>query len=1113
MDNNRVNVNVSEGKLIGIITENVYGDKYIAFRGIPYAKPPVGELRFKDPVLPEPWSGNRDASKFGNNAVQLDIFLNQIIGNEDCLYLNVYTTNINPEKKRPVMVWIHGGAFYMGSGDATFYGPDYIVKKEVVLVTLNYRLGVLGFLNLNDKVATGNQGLKDIVMALQWVQKNISNFGGDQRNVTIFGESAGGAAVHYLTISPLAEGLFHKAISQSGAATNPWAFTEREPPSMNKGFQLAAKLGKATTNAKVAYEFLKKIDAKKLIQTEQQDLLTEEERQQFLLAFTPSMDNESSNPFFPKPIKTLINRGVKVPLIVGYTNAEGTFFIGSDFNDLSKKEALEQVNSDFKRAILPNVLSKLPEIPITVEELRFLYFGDKAVSEETLKNYADFFGDEAFYRGLIEVVDIQIKSGHSSTYLYNFSYENENCPERKVMSITLPGVAHGEDLCYLFYPHMMKDLGFVPPELNSEEYKVISRFVQMWTDFAKTGNPTPTITDLIPVKWEPMKDGDTYNYLSIDTELRMKTLRKKEQRWDWKNIKMKLLRMIRSSSSAFAVTLCQTTDILTLFSRHPFNIYIMDNNRVNVNVSEGKLIGIITENVYGDKYIAFRGIPYAKPPVGELRFKDPVLPESWSGDRDASKFENNAVQLDIFTQQITGNEDCLYLNVYTTNINLENKRPVMVWIHGGGFFVGSGDDTFYGPDHIVQKNVVLVTLNYRLGVLGFLNLYDKVATGNQGLKDVIMALQWVQKNISNFGGDSRNVTIFGESAGAATVHYLTISPLAEGLFHKAIAQSGAATNPWAFTEREPPSTNKGFQLAEKLGKATTDAKIAYEFLKKIDAKKLIQTEQQDLLTEEERQQSLVTFTPSMDNESSNPVFPKPINTLINRGIKVPLLVGYTNDEGLFVKSIFSARRKKEVLEQVNSDFKKAITSRILSTLPEIPITVEELRSLYFGDKAVSEETLKNYVDFNGDQEFYRGLMEAVDIQIKSGHSSTYLYNFSYENENCPMRKMMGITLPGVCHAEDLYYLFYPHMIKDLGFLPPELDSEEYKVISRFVQMWTDFAKTGNPTPTITNLIPVKWEPLKNGDTYNYLNIDTELRIKTLRKKEQRWDWKNMKIKL
>ncbi|XP_024890647.1 uncharacterized protein LOC112466655, partial [Temnothorax curvispinosus] len=205
MDNSRVEICVHEGKLIGIVEKGVYGDYYTAFRGIPYAKPPIGELRFKDPVPAEPWSGGRDASKYGNVAVQLNDFTREIKGDEDCLYLNVYTTKIESLKKRTVMVWIHGGAFYTGSGDASFYGPDYIVQKDVVLVTLNYRLGVLGFLNLNNKVATGNQGLKDIIMALQWVQKNISKFGGDPENVTIFGQSAGGVLVHCLTLSPLAK--------------------------------------------------------------------------------------------------------------------------------------------------------------------------------------------------------------------------------------------------------------------------------------------------------------------------------------------------------------------------------------------------------------------------------------------------------------------------------------------------------------------------------------------------------------------------------------------------------------------------------------------------------------------------------------------------------------------------------------------------------------------------------------------------------------------------------------------------------------------------------------------------------------------------------------------
>ncbi|XP_033219251.1 juvenile hormone esterase-like [Belonocnema kinseyi] len=120
------------------------------------------------------------------------------------------------------MVWIHGGGFVFGSGNADLYGPDFLVRKEIVLVTINYRIDVLGFLNLGLETAPGNQGLKDQVMALKWVKDNISNFGGDPNNVTIFGESAGSASVHYLTQSALAKGLFHKAIAQSGTALNPW---------------------------------------------------------------------------------------------------------------------------------------------------------------------------------------------------------------------------------------------------------------------------------------------------------------------------------------------------------------------------------------------------------------------------------------------------------------------------------------------------------------------------------------------------------------------------------------------------------------------------------------------------------------------------------------------------------------------------------------------------------------------------------------------------------------------------------------------------------------------------------------------------------------------------
>ncbi|XP_036141336.1 esterase FE4-like [Monomorium pharaonis] len=538
MDNSRIEIYVQEGKLIGIQEKGVYGDYYIAFRGIPYAKPPIGELRFKDPVPAEPWTGSRDASKYGNMSVQQNLLTRQIEGDEDCLYLNVFTTKIEPAKKRPVMVWIHGGGFSMGSGDATIYGPDYIVQKDIVLVTLNYRLGALGFLNLNNKIVTGNQGIKDVILALKWVQKNISQFGGDPKNVTIFGESAGGAIVHCLTLTPLAKDLFHKAISQSGVMRCPWAYTE-DP--QNLGFRLAEKLGKPTKDPKTTYEFLKTIDAKKLIETQENSLSTEEERKHHGLRFTPSLDHESSNPVFPEDLETFMSHEVKVPLLIGFNSSEGSFIVSSNFIGQTTEEDIKKINSDFKSAILPNILSILPKISITPEDLRSLYFGDKILSEETMENYVDFLSDEFFNRGIMEVVDMQtkLKDNKNATYLYQFSYESENSPIRKIFQINFPGVAHAEELALLFYPSLIKDLGMPLPAIDSKDGKMMNYLTQMWTDFAKTGNPTPTTNAWLPITSSPQKK---YNYLNIDINSQMKVFRKGEERWNWEERKNKLRR-------------------------------------------------------------------------------------------------------------------------------------------------------------------------------------------------------------------------------------------------------------------------------------------------------------------------------------------------------------------------------------------------------------------------------------------------------------------------------------------------------------------------------------------------------------------------------------------
>lgn len=379
-------------------------------------------------------------------------------------------------------------------------------------------------------------------MALIWIQKNISKFGGDSENVTIFGESAGATIVHYLTLSPLSEGLFHKAISQSGNVMCPWAFTDPGPASMNKGFLLAEKLGKATEDPKVAYEFLKTIDAKKLIEFGQKFLLTETERRQFVLTWSPTLDHESPNPAFPGDLKTLIHHGVKMPYLLGFNSNEGIFIINSKFYGNISKEDLSQVDADFKSTVLPRVLASLPKIPITLSELRSLYFGDKAVSEETLMNYVDFLTDEFVLRDTMQVADIQMNNDNSGkTYLYQFSYESETSLIRQILNIKLPGVSHAEELCCLFYPEIIKELGLSLSAPDSEDYKMIDRLTQMWTDFAKTGNPTPAITDLTPIKWTPLKrGGNVYDYLNINSKPQMKTFRKGEQRWDWENARNKL---------------------------------------------------------------------------------------------------------------------------------------------------------------------------------------------------------------------------------------------------------------------------------------------------------------------------------------------------------------------------------------------------------------------------------------------------------------------------------------------------------------------------------------------------------------------------------------------
>jgi len=503
-----VTVTLDKGKLSGQRLDHDFGQFYYAFRGIPYAKPPVRELRFQAPEEVEPWAEFLDATEDGNLCPQYDISTSEPIGDEDCLNLNVYSPSLGKKAGRAVMVYIHGGAFIMGGGASFFFGPGYLLEQDVVLVTFNYRLGPLGFLSTGDKAAPGNQGLLDQLLALRWVKNNIQRFGGDPGKVTIFGEDAGAASVTILAMSPLATGLFHRAIALSGNALCD-QFLQGEPSEASRA--LASRLECGVETGRDIINCLQRKTQQDIIRVTQDMFMF----WSFPRWFAPSVDGS----VLPDSPENLMVQGrfAKVPFIVGQTKDEGAFFYRLTLNAFNNGQYDDNFIDNKLPRILPvisNFNSKL--YPMT-RQVRKRYFTnvDMENEEEFRPKYVDFLTDLLYTRCTDKFA--KILANHSvPTYEYSFEYRGQYSIVNLQGEQVDMGVAHGDDLQYIFSGIWGDEL-----QMSASDTKFTRNiFTPLLANFAKTSVPTPAITEHITVAWPPLAPSTTH-VLRIDSKLRV----------------------------------------------------------------------------------------------------------------------------------------------------------------------------------------------------------------------------------------------------------------------------------------------------------------------------------------------------------------------------------------------------------------------------------------------------------------------------------------------------------------------------------------------------------------------------------------------------------------
>ena len=447
-----------------------------------------------------------------------------------------------------------------------------------------------------------------------------------------------------------------------------------------------------------------------------------------------------------------------------------------------------------------------------------------------------------------------------------------------------------------------------------------------------------------------------------------------------------------------------------------------------VRTPDGVLEGVISAD---GKVRTFKGIPYAAPPVGGLRWKAPQPVQPWTGIRKASEYGPRCMQARIYDDMVFHDngpsEDCLHLNLWMPAQPATMKLPVMVWIHGGGFAAGASSEPRQDGGNLSKKGVLVVSMNYRMGIFGFFTHAEldqesgHDASGNYGLLDQVAALRWVKQNIALFGGDPANVTIFGESAGSFSVSALMASPLAQGLFQRAIGESGAYFGTTLELAPRAQSEKEHLEFVQTgLGVTSLGA------LRGKSASELL-----DATTKQHK----VYFAPNIDGY----FLPEDVYSIYAKGkqSRVPLLAGWNADEGNY-RSFFAkeepsvknyAARASEVFGDKAAAFLKA----------------------YPGE--TDAEARRSAQDLAGDQFIAYSTWKWIEMHQATAHTPVYRYRF----DQAPPAADGSAGEGGAYHSAEIEFVFSVLASKPLPWRP-----EDRKLSDLMSTYWSNFAKTGDP---------------------------------------------------